>query len=125
MIAVIGCAAWAIAIIGGMVALGLWLERDYQRREFWEKFTGRAFTEIDDLTAALDNLEFKVSEYEWELAEPSYPLTPDYIADREAFIVAREADMAEIVRRLVLAHVAVMADEVEIVNVTNSTTGGN
>ena len=111
MIAVIGCAAWAIAIIGGMVALGLWLERDYQRREFWEKFTGRAFTEIDDLTAALDNLEFKVSEYEWELAEPSYPLTPDYIADREAFIVAREADMAEIVRRLVLAHVAVMADD--------------
>ena len=125
MIAVIGWLTFGALACGGMSALGLWLERDYQRREFWEKFTGRAFTEIDDLTAALDNLEFKVSEYEWELAEPSYPLTPDYIADREAFIVAREADMAEIVRRLVLAHVAVMADEVEIVNVTNSTTGGN
>ena len=31
MIAVIGCAAWAIVTVGGMVALGLWLERDYQR----------------------------------------------------------------------------------------------
>lgn len=31
MTAVIGCAAWAIVTIGGMVALGQWLERDYQR----------------------------------------------------------------------------------------------
>lgn len=31
MTAVIGCALWAIATVGGMVALGLWLERDYQR----------------------------------------------------------------------------------------------
>jgi hypothetical protein len=33
MIAVIGCAAWLIAAFGGMISLGLWLERDYQRDE--------------------------------------------------------------------------------------------
>ena len=31
MIAVIGCAVWAAVMLGGMTALGLWLERDYQR----------------------------------------------------------------------------------------------
>lgn len=32
MTAVIGCAAWVLAGIGGMSALGLWLERDYRRQ---------------------------------------------------------------------------------------------
>lgn len=31
MIAVIGCLVWAAVMLGGMTALGLWLERDYQR----------------------------------------------------------------------------------------------
>ena len=32
MTAVIGCAAWAIVTVGGMVALGQWLERDHARQ---------------------------------------------------------------------------------------------
>jgi hypothetical protein len=82
--------------------------------EFWEKFTGRAFTEIDDLTDALTNLEFKVSEYYWELedwdGEPC-PWSEEQQQEQREFIAAREADMAEIVRRLMAAHVAIMADD--------------
>ena len=33
MAAVIGVAAWLVLTLGGMTALGLWLERDYRRGE--------------------------------------------------------------------------------------------
>lgn len=114
MIAVVVWLTFGALACGSMSALGLWLKRDYERREFWEKFTGRAFTEIDDLTDALNNLEFKVSEYYWELedwdGEPC-PWPEERQQQQREFIVAREADIAEIVRRLTLAHVAIMADD--------------
>ena len=101
MIAVIGCAAWAIVTIGGMVALGQWLNRDHARQvaREGEQLAGEAlaahlchlYSEADALQAELWQATCNCHD-QWNL---------DYLQGEIDGIM------------------------VEIVNVTNSTNGGN